>query len=80
MDVDELMKNGPLMGNLGFVWPIIICEVKPFGFFQVFEIIMPEYLVLNKSKAIQELILGVWLIVKGFSKSVDIGNRLADKQ
>lgn len=36
--------------------------------FQVVEIITPEYLALNVPTAIQELILGIWLIVKGFDK------------
>lgn len=36
--------------------------------FQVFEIITTEYLVLNAPTAFQELILGGWLIFKGFDK------------
>jgi hypothetical protein len=36
--------------------------------FQAVDIITPEYLSLNALTAVQELILGVWLIVKGFDK------------
>lgn len=36
--------------------------------FQVIEIITSEYLALNVPTAIQELILGIWLMIKGFNK------------
>ncbi|NHZ87340.1 MAG: DUF4386 family protein [Planctomycetia bacterium] len=38
--------------------------------FRVVEIITPEYLMLNVPTALLELILGIWLIVKGFDKKV----------
>lgn len=38
--------------------------------FQVVEIITTEYLVLNAPTAIQEMILAIWLMIKGFSKKV----------
>lgn len=38
--------------------------------FHVVDIITPEYLILNAPTAIQELILGIWLIAKGFDKKL----------
>lgn len=38
--------------------------------FQIVEIVTTEYLVLNVPTAIQELILGIWLIVKAFYKKI----------
>lgn len=40
--------------------------------FQVVEVITTEYLILNVPTAMLELILGIWLIVKGFDKRVII--------
>ncbi|MBU0558608.1 MAG: DUF4386 domain-containing protein [Bacteroidetes bacterium] len=36
--------------------------------FQVFEVITTEYLILNMPTALLELILGIWLMMKGFDK------------
>lgn len=38
--------------------------------FQVLEIITTEYIILNIPAAISELIMGIWLMVKGFGNSV----------
>ncbi len=38
--------------------------------FRVVEIITPEYLILNMPTGLIELILGIWLIIKGFDKKV----------
>lgn len=38
--------------------------------FQVFEVITTEYLILNVPTAILELVLGIWLIVKGFERDI----------
>jgi hypothetical protein len=54
-----------LLGNLFSVIASIFC------LFHVVEIITPEYLVLNAPVAIQELILGMWLTVKGFNKRLE---------
>lgn len=42
--------------------------------FQVMEIITTEYLIVNVPTVIHELILGVWLMAKGFDDSVLEGN------
>lgn len=42
--------------------------------FQVVEVITTEYLVLNVPTAIQELILGIWLITKGFDQRLSENN------
>ena len=38
--------------------------------FRVVEIITPEYLILNVPTALLELILGIWLIFKGFDRKI----------
>lgn len=38
--------------------------------FQAVEIITTEYVALNAVTAVQEVVLGIWLIVKGFEKSL----------
>jgi hypothetical protein len=40
--------------------------------FQVLEIMTMEYLGLNAPTAVQELVLGTWLIVKGFDKKLSV--------
>lgn len=39
--------------------------------FRVLDIITPEYLILNMPTALQELVLAIFLIIKGFNKSVN---------
>ena len=38
--------------------------------FRIVDIITPEYMILNVPTALQELILAIWLIVKGFDNKV----------
>ena len=43
--------------------------------FRVVDIITTEYMILNIPTALQELILAIWLIVKGFDKRVLLTNK-----
>ena len=38
--------------------------------FRMVDIITPQYLILNVPTALQEIILGIWLIIKGFNKII----------
>ncbi|WP_375578636.1 DUF4386 domain-containing protein [Marivirga tractuosa] len=57
------------------VWGILGTVLSVFAslllLFQVVEVITPQYLILNAPTAILELILGFWLIIKGFNEVYD---------
>lgn len=65
-----------IWGILGIL-PAIFASVLLL--FHQIEVITPQYLVLNMPTALFELVLGFWLIVKGFTKIVNQGSELLDR-
>lgn len=54
----------------GLIGNVLSATASVLVLFQAVEIITTEYLCLNAVTALQELILGIWLIAKGFDKNV----------
>lgn len=56
------------------VWGLICALLSAIAsvlvLFAIVDIITPEYMILNLPTALQEIVLAIWLIVKGFNKNV----------
>lgn len=69
-----LLLNAKLIPQWLSVWGILGALLSAIAsvlvLFRVVDIITPEYLVLNAPTALQDLVLGVWLILKGFNQGI----------
>lgn len=69
-----LLLNAKLIPQWLSVWGILGTLLSAIAsvlvLFRAMDIITPEYLVLNSPTAIQELVLGGWLIIKGFDREI----------
>ena len=65
---------------LGFISTVLSMFASILLLFQVVEVITTEYLILNAPTALIELILGIWLLFKGFNLRSISGNNTYDNQ
>jgi len=66
----EIQTYSPMAIGMGINRKSIISFSKCFGFVSGCRNIISEYLILNTPTALQELIVGLWLLVKGFDKRI----------
>jgi len=58
------------LSGWGIIGAILTMTASLLVMFRLVEVITPEYLIMNVPMALQELVLAIWLIVKGFDKNV----------
>jgi hypothetical protein len=58
------------LSGWGIIGAILTITASLLVMFRLIEIITPVYIIINIPMALQELILAIWLIVKGFDKKV----------
>jgi len=53
----------------GLIGTILTIIASYLVMFQLLEIITPTYIIMNSPMALQEIVLGLWLVIKGFNTS-----------